>query len=402
MTQNKFTVLLFILLFTTPSGLFAQTLKVVPPEQMGMCVERLSLADSLIEKSIQDGDTPGAVLAIVRDTAIVYKKAYGWMQMKPTKEIMRTDVLFDLASLTKPIAAGTAIMKLVENGLIRLTDPVSKYLPEFRHFGGEKRPRNEQPQIIHLLTHTAGLPSYAPVDSLIGRFGDHASDSLMSFLSAHPNPPAAGTRFIYSCPGFIALQKIVEKVTGESLSDYSEKHLFQPAGMMNTFYTPKLLYDGPVAPTLYSEEEGLLSGIVHDPLARKVMNGVSGNAGLFSTADDLALYAALLLNNGRINEKNILTPASVRIMTGAPEGLGHSGRSPGWDISSSFASNQGDLLHHVAYGHTGYTGTSLVIDPESRIAILLLTNRVYPDDRGSVVDLRAKIANVVASSIIQE
>ena len=390
-------------LTTAPAS--AQPLPHVSPEEAGMDPRQLMRVDSLILDAIAEGSTPGAVLVVVRNNAIVYENAWGWTRRTPDQRDMQTGTIFDLASLTKPVATATAVMKLVEQGHLRLTDPVSKYLPEYARFGGQERPLREQPRIIHLLTHTAGLPSYAPVSELQKRYGGQAGDNLMSYLCAIPDPAAPGTSMTYSCPSFITLKEVVEAVTGTGFDIWTREHLFVPLGMTDTFFLP---VGNPVdgnllermAPTVYTEEQGVVAGIVHDPLAREVMGGVSGNAGLFSTAGDLALFAAMMLNDGAVNGKRILSPATVRTMTEAPAGFEDFGRALGWDLASSFASNQGDLFGGRTYGHTGYTGTSMVLDPDTRTAVILLTNRVYPDDTTSVVDLRAKVANVVAASIL--
>ncbi len=384
----------------------AQPLQRVSPEEAGMDRQQLFRVDSLILDAIAAELTPGAVLVVVRDSSIVYENAWGWTRRQPEQRDMQTETIFDLASLTKPLVTATAVMKLVEQGHLRLTDPVSKYLPEFARLGGEERPLREQPRIIHLLTHTAGLPSYAPVSELQKQYGEQAGDNLMSYLCAIPDPAAPGTRMTYSCPSFITLKEVVEAVTGTGFDSWTRDHLFAPLGMTDTFFLPvgdpvdEAVLDR-IAPTIYNREQGVVAGIVHDPLAREVMGGISGNAGLFSTAGDLALFAAMMLNDGTINGKRILSPATVRTMTEVPAGMEDFGRALGWDLTSSFASNQGDLFGSRTYGHTGYTGTSMVLDPDTRTAVILLTNRVYPDDTTSVVDLRAKVANVVAASILE-
>ena len=390
-----------------PGGtLSAQPLTHATPEEMGMDREQLLRVDSLILDAIKSELTPGAVLVVVRDSVIVYEKAWGWTRRVPELQDMQTGTIFDLASLTKPVATATAALKLVEDGRLRLTDPVSKYVPEFARFGGDDLPLRDQPRVIHLLTHTAGLPSYAPVRELRKSYGDKAGENLMSHLCALPDRAAPGTEMTYSCPSFITLQQVVEAVTETDLHSWTRDHLFGPLGMKETFFLPvgepvDLETLGRIAPTVYNRREGVVAGIVHDPLAREVMGGISGNAGLFSTAGDLAVFAAMLLNDGAINGNRILSPATVRTLTNAPAGLESFGRALGWDLSSSFASNQGDLFGKNTYGHTGYTGTSMVLDPDTRTAVILLTNRVYPDDTTSVVDLRAKVANIVAASILE-
>ncbi len=379
----------------------AQPLQHASPQKMNLDPVRMLAADSLINDAINSGVTPGAVLVVVRENFLVYRRAYGMMQREPEMRAMHTNTIFDLASLTKPLATGVAIMKLVESGHIRLTDPVSKYVPEFAHFGGMELPLREQPRIIHLLTHTAGLPSYASVRQLEKLYGPEAADSLMTWLCTLPDRAVPGTQLTYSCPSFITLQQVVEAVSGMDLGTWTRRHIYEPLGMHETFYLPDAALLDRIAPTLYRDEEGVIAGVVHDPLARDVMGGISGNAGLFSTADDLAIFAAMMLNDGAVDGRRLLAPATVRTMTSAPVGFESFGRALGWDLSSSFASNQGDLFGTRTYGHTGYTGTSMVLDPDTRTAVILLTNRVYPEDSTSVVDLRAKVANVVAASILK-
>ena len=400
--KHGYTVLLIILTaFLSFVSSVAQPLQHAAPGFMNMDPAHLLAVDSLVSDAIDSGLTPGAVLIVVRDSLIVHREAYGWMQKKPEMREMHINTIFDLASLTKPLATGVAIMKLVEDGHIRLTDPISKYVPQFARFGGTELPLREQPRIIHLLTHTAGLPSYAPVRQLEELYGPDAGDSLMTWVCALPYRAAPGTDLTYSCPSFITLQQVVEEVTGMDLATWTRLHIYEPLGMLETYFLPNVALLDRIAPTVYSEDQGVIAGIVHDPLAREVMNGISGNAGLFSTADDLAIFAAMMLNDGAINGTRILSPAAVRTMTSVPAGYESFGRALGWDLSSAFASNKGDLFGERTYGHTGYTGTSMVLDPDTRTAVILLTNRVYPDDSTSVVDLRAKVANVVAASILK-
>ncbi|MBP3192015.1 serine hydrolase domain-containing protein [Natronogracilivirga saccharolytica] len=400
--RYSFLLMFPLLMIMTITNGTAQTggLTEVPPQQAGIDPDQLARVDSLIYQAIDDGETPGAVLVVVRDSVVVHRKAYGYMQKEPESLPLSPETIYDLASLTKPLATATAAMKLVQDGYLRLSDPVADFVPEFEHFGGGSEGSGNRPRVLNLLTHTAGIPSYAPVEKLKELYGDQASDSLMTWLSSLPDRPEPGEQMTYSCPSYITLQKVIEDVTGMSLADYTRKKIFGPLGMHNTFYTPDPEFHHKIAPTSYSDEDGVVTGIVHDPLANEIMKGVSGNAGLFSTADDLALFAAMMLNDGAINGTRIFGPATVRAMTSTPDGMESFGRGPGWDLDSSFASNQGDLFGKHTYGHTGYTGTSMVMDADTRTAVILLTNRVYPDDSGSVIDLRAKVSNVVAASVL--
>lgn len=391
-----------IILFTLLLSWFtvqAQGLPVTSPLELGMDSGHLSRVDGLIEQAIADKETPGAVLLVVRNGSIAYRKAYGLMQIYPEKKQMEAATMFDLASITKPVATATSLMILLDRGLVTLNDPISRFIPGFMAWEGDERRQNVR--IKHLLTHSAGLPAYAPVSQLSGRFGSPSPDSLLHYFATIPRHSEPGSNFTYSCPSFITLQRIIEGVTGESLHAFTQNNIFRPLGMHNTTFKPGENRMAFVAPTEVLEDKGLLTGEVHDPLANIMMGGISGNAGLFSTADDLAVFSAMMLNGGIYNENRILSQAAVKKMTEKPEGLEQFGRGLGWDLSSSFSSNQGDLFGKNTYGHTGYTGTSIVIDPDSQTAVILLTNRVHPDDTGSVVRLRSQVANVVSASILE-
>jgi serine-type D-Ala-D-Ala carboxypeptidase len=391
----------FLVLLIFPFVLLSQSLPFVSPENAGLDGQVLAQADRIIESAIHNNETPGAVLLVLRNGAIVYRKAYGNKQTIPTIKPMDVATVFDLASITKPVATATSIMILVERGHIRLLDPVSMYIPEFQPWKNEEGTITQEIRIIHLLTHTSGLPAYAPVEKLSGEYGHPAPDGVIEYLKEVDRGAMPGTSFTYSCPNFITLQRIVETVTGQTLAEFSRTNIFEPLGMNHTSYMPDSSLFPVIAPTEMLAGGELLIGTVHDPLARVMMGCISGNAGLFSTADDLAVFATMMLNEGTFNGVRILSPVSVRAMTTIPPGFEKFGRGFGWDISSSYASNKGDLFGSKAYGHTGYTGTSVVIDPETGIAVVLLTNRVHPDDRASVVRLRSLIANVVAASVVE-
>ncbi len=377
----------------------SQSLPVLSPKDAGIDELRLKRVDEIILSAIDNNETPGAVLIVLRDTAIVYKKAYGMRQIVPGQKEMELPVIFDLASLTKPIATATAIFILAERGEIRFLDPVSRFIPGFNAWNNPETGRSEEIRIIHLLTHTSGLPSYPPVDQLVSDHGSPAPGAVVEYFTHLERTTKPGTSFLYSCPNFVMLQQIVEIVSGKTLAEFTRENIFDPLQMNNTTYNPGDDMLDLIAPTTI-EDDKLLTGVVHDPFARKLMGGISGNAGLFSTAHDLAVFTAMLLNNGTINGTRILSPLSVTTLTTIPGGYESFGRSPGWDMHSAFASNQGDLFSNHTYGHTGYTGTSIVIDPKTRTAVILLTNRVHPDDSTSVVRLRSLVANVVAGAVI--
>lgn len=374
-------------------SLFAQ-LELVAPQQCGMSAERLEIADKVIENAIENGETPGAVLFVSRFGKLVWKKAYGHKSLVPEKVKMSTETVFDMASITKPVATATSAMKLIENGQLRLLDPVKKFFP-FDDWQDEATNDKETIRVWHLLTHTSGLPPYAPVEKLKGLYGSPNPDSTIAYIGKMKRSHAPGTNFKYSCLNFITLQRIIEKISSRSLADFSRETIFEPLKMEHTMYEP----DFDCAPT--EVIDGVpLNGKVHDPLAREMMGCVSGNAGLFSNGDDMAVFAQMMLNGGEYNGVRILSPLTVKTMTRVPEQVKFSGRALGWDMKSAYSSNGGDLFSDKSFGHTGYTGTSIWIDPEYQIAVILLTNRVHPDDTASVVRLRSLVANAVASSII--
>jgi uncharacterized protein YbbC (DUF1343 family)/CubicO group peptidase (beta-lactamase class C family) len=345
---------------------------------------RLPSVDAVIEQAIHDGNIPGAVLVIGHNGRVIYRKAYGNRALEPRRESMTLDTIFDLASLTKVIATTTAVMQLVEQGKVRLNDPVAKYLPEFAQNG------KDDVTIRQLLTHYSGL---APDLDLKMPWEGKDTAYRMAFSETPEDPP--GSRFSYSDINFIVLGALVERVSGESLDEYCERHIFLPLKMTHTRFLPPAAWRAKIAPTQYDENEHMLRGVVHDPTARR-MGGVAGHAGLYSTADDLAKFAQALLNGGG----GILSPLSVEKMT-QPEQPPSAPvlRGFGWDIDSPFSTNRGDLLPIGSYGHTGFTGTSMWIDPTTQTCIILLTNAVHPRGKGNAIALRSEVATAVAAAL---
>ncbi|MGC2819002.1 MAG: serine hydrolase [Candidatus Sulfotelmatobacter sp.] len=345
---------------------------------------RLNNVDRVIEQAIHDGNIPGAVLLVGHNGRVIYRKAYGNRALEPRREPMTLDTIFDLASLTKVIATTTAVMQLVEEGKVRLNDPVAKYLPEFAQNG------KDDVTLRQLLTHYSGL---APDLDLKMPWEGKDTAYRMAFAETPQDPP--GSRFSYSDINFIVLGALVERVSGESLDEYCQRHIFLPLKMMHTRFLPPAAWRAKIAPTQYDENEHMLRGVVHDPTARR-MGGVAGHAGLFSTADDLAKFAQALLNGGG----GILSPLSVEKMT-QPEQPPSAPvlRGFGWDIDSPFSSNRGDLLPIGSYGHTGFTGTSIWIDPTTQTYIILLTNAVHPRGKGNAIALRSEVATAVAAAL---
>jgi uncharacterized protein YbbC (DUF1343 family) len=336
-----------------------------------------------MEKAVSDGLIPGGVILVGHNGQVVYRKAYGWRSLEPAKEAMTADTVFDLASLTKCIATATSVVKLLEEGKLRLNDPVVAYLPEFGKNG------KENITIRQLLTHFSGLREDLDLKQ-------SWSGSAEAYRMAMDERPvyAAGARFLYSDINYETLGFIVEKVSGMPLDRYAEQNIFAPLGMSNTRYTPPTSWSSRVAPTEYDEQNQMLRGVVHDPTARR-MGGVAGHAGLFSTADDLAIYAQEMLTGSRI-----LSRVSIEKMTTPQQPANAASlRGLGWDIDSPFASNRGDLLPVGSFGHTGFTGTSLWMDSTTNTYIILLTNAVHPHVGNSVVSLRARVANAVVSEL---
>ena len=412
-----FTAMAFLLSLNLPAQV-----KVAKPEDHGMDPERLAKVDAVIADAIGAGDIPGAVLAVVRHNDIVYLKAYGNKSVVPEVVPMTTDTMFDLASLSKCVGTTLSIMQLIEGGHLRLTDPVKRFIPGFKPWIDPETGEEVDIILRDLLTHSSGLSEYYDADLFVERFGTNQPDSLVRVIASeverHFRP---GADFLYSCLNFITLQRVLETVTGERLCDYAESHVFAPLGLKHTCYfplqedlrTPARHIDllPLVAPTEVQRDGSVLLGAVHDPLARLANGGNSGNAGVFSDAVDLSRICMMIMGNGqaykdlklgyRDPDIRFLSRAAVRLMTTVPPQNAPSvGRALGWDVSSSHSGLRGDLFNpETTLMHTGYTGTSLVIDLDTRTAIVLLTNRVHPSDDGSVSRLRALVSNIVAGAV---
>jgi uncharacterized protein YbbC (DUF1343 family)/CubicO group peptidase (beta-lactamase class C family) len=347
-------------------------------------LSRLAVVDSIVERAIVDRQIPGAVVLIGHNGKMVYRKAFGRRALEPRREPMTVDTIFDLASLTKVIATTTSVMQLVERGEIRLNDTVAKYLPEFAQNA------KEDITVRQLLTHYSGL---APDLDLTKPWQGKETAYQMAFAEKPETPPGSG--FVYSDINFITLGALVEHVSKESLDLYTTAHIFTPLKMLHTRFVPPRSWRGKIAPTQFDDHSHMLRGEVHDPTALR-MGGVAGHAGLFSTGDDLAKFAQALLDGG----KGILAPLTVEKMTSPEQPPNATAvRGFGWDIDSPFSSNRGDLLPVGSFGHTGFTGTSIWIDPTTQTYIILLTNAVHPRGQGNAVGLRTKIATAVAAAL---
>ena len=346
--------------------------------------ERLAPVDEIVARAVASGHTPGAVVLIGHQGKVIYRKAFGNRSLDPTVEPMTVDTVFDMASLTKVIATTGSVMRMVQLGQIKLNDPVARYIPEFAQYG------KGEVTIRQLLTHYSGLrPDLDLKPEWVGReeaFRLANSEKLIY-------PP--GSTFVYSDINFIVLGELVQKVTGMTLNRYAETFIFAPLGMTNSRFLPPESWFARIAPTAKDERSGImLRGIVHDPTAR-VMGGVAGHAGLFSTADDTARLAQALLNGGapvwsRLTVEKMTTPQQPPNMTIL--------RGLGWDIDSPYSTNRGDLLPVGSFGHTGFTGTSLWIDPVTNTYVIILTNAVHIKG-GNVVTMRSEVATAVAAAL---
>jgi CubicO group peptidase (beta-lactamase class C family) len=390
-------VILFVLLSVMTAG--AQPLQRVAPEAVGLDASRLANADAAIMKAIQEKDIPGAVLAVVRHGKMAYLKAYGNKQIYPTTVAMTTNTVFDMASCSKCMSTAICAMILIERGQLRLLDRVGVYIPGFEDWKDAKGEK-QSIRIVDLMTHTSGLPPYAPVDSLKKKYGAPNRDGVIDYISHCKRDFRPETDFQYSCLNFITLQRVIETISGMNLREFAKKNVFDVLGMTHTDYCPNAELKKLCAPATKQPDGSVLQGIVHDPLARVMNGGISGNAGVFSSADDIAVLAAALQNGGQWNGHRILSPMGVKAMRTVPRCVSTLGRALGWDVFSDYASNIGDIFGPNTYGHTGYTGTSIVIDPDSDTSVILLTNRVHPDDGGACVRLRSLVANAVAAAVI--
>ena len=414
------------------------------PQGVSLSDERMALADSVINSAIERDDFPGAVLCVVGRAAdgesmgdILYLKAYGSRQVVSGGKAdggfvadtiaMTSDAVFDMASVSKCVGTTLSFMRLVEDGKLRIDDAVSRYIDDFKPWESKPEKRGEPVEretitLRHLLNHTSGLAPGIYVPSFVKRYerwGDPAKqnlrDSLITYLALDaPRNSRPGEKMRYSCLNFITLQAVIERVSGERLDHFAAKNVFEPLALKNTWYNPiderekPFVADAPIVPTSL-EGEHLLVGEVHDPTARIVNRGVSGNAGLYSTAEDLAVVASMLMNGGVLSSpreglmgklgfkqsKRLYSQHCVDTFFELTDECREHGRTLGWDTSSF-----GDLDDYQrVINHTGYTGTSMQMNLDEGVAIILLTNRVHPIDDGAVGRPRALVTNIISSAI---
>ena len=420
--------LICVYLCSSVAKIQAQGLPVAAPQAVGMNAAKLNQIDALVEADIAAKKLPGAVVLVGHKGKIVFRKAFGNRSLVPTVEKMTVDTIFDVASLTKPIATATSIMILVEQGKLRLNDTIGMYIPDIDDASAKRV------TIQQLLTHTSGYaPDFDLKEKWTGREG------MLAALKKEKLRTPQGTKFVYSDIGFEVLGELVFRISNQELDRFASS-FFTQFGLESSLFMrfPPEGWRGTqtqVAPTenirgqnsylgstfLGDPHTGdkILRGAVHDPTAFR-MGGVAGHAGLFSTADDLARYCQMLLNGGIAPDWSGQHPAGraggaskdarppVRVLSAqtvarmtSPIVVSESGdaRGLGWDINTSFSSNRGDLFPLGSFGHTGFTGTSVWIDRVSQTFVVFLSNRVHPDGKGDVGPLRSKVATVVSSAV---
>jgi CubicO group peptidase (beta-lactamase class C family) len=367
-----------------------------PHAQDAQTEARFARIDAIVDAAIERRELPGAVVLVGEGDRILYLKAFGRRAVEPTPEAMTVDTIFDAASLTKVVATTTSVMQLVEQGYLRLRDPVAKYVPAFN-----TRTKNRI-TIGQLLTHTSGLAPDLPLNVAFRGTDEAIRRAGLSTLAATP-----GTKLIYSDINFFLLGYIVQRVTVEPLAQYVKTHIFDPLKMQDTGFEPAASLVPRIAPTERCAElawpcstpnDAFLRGTVHDPTARR-MGNVAGHAGLFSTAADLSRFCRMLLNGGSLDGAHVLSPATVErmIAPSTPAGMKEV-RGLGWDIDTGDSGNRGDLFPvGTTFGHTGWTGTSLWMDPRTKSYVIFLSNRVHPNGRGDVVATRGLVANVAVA-----
>lgn len=357
----------------------------VAPEVLGMDAERLQAIDAVVQEGLDQGKMPGCVVMVGRRGGVVYHKAFGFRQTEPEQQPMLRDTVFDLASLTKPIATATSILSLIERGQISLDATVASYIPEFAANG------KESITVRQLLTHQSGLIA----DNALADYEHGVAEAFSRINNLKPTADP-GTRFIYSDVGFIVLGRLVQTVSGLTVHEYSQEHLFRPLQMLETGYLPAAELRARAVVT-ERREDRWMQGEVHDPRAW-LLEGVAGHAGLFSTAADLARYAVMLLNGGRLGDAQVLKPETVRLMTTA-QPVSSGWRGLGWDMRTGYSSNRGDLMTPSAFGHGGFTGTAIWMDPQLDLFVVFLSNRVHPDGKGLVNPLAGRIGTIAAAAI---
>lgn len=350
---------------------------------------KLADADAVIEAAIAAHKCPGAVLCVGNADGILYHKAYGNRSLKPTTQPMTIDTVFDCASLSKPVGTSTSAMVLVDRHQLDVHERVATYLPAFANHG------KENVTVEQILLHWAGLIPDNPIADFANG-GDAGVAAIMNLTPTHP----PGTHFAYSDCSFITVGKVVEAVAKQPLNQFAKQNVFEPLGMTDTGYNPPEAIRARAAIT--EQRNGhWMQGEVHDPRAY-AMGGVAGHAGLFSTSTDLSRFCRMILNGGQLDGHRVLSEATVSLWTTPhhlPDGTG--GRTYGFDVDTPYAGPRGERFEKgTTFGHTGFTGTSLWIDPKHKVFVILLTNSVHPDGKGDVRALRRQAGTIVGNALL--
>jgi uncharacterized protein YbbC (DUF1343 family)/CubicO group peptidase (beta-lactamase class C family) len=369
-------------LFLSVLGPCLCLLALVPVDQ------RWQRIDDLVNEGMHDGKLHGAIVLVGQRGKTLYEKAFGYRAVEPNQEAMTLDTIFDAASLTKVVATTTSAMMLLEQGKLRLADRVATFIPGFERYG------KQDITIRHLMTHMSGLRP-----DIDWSFEWEGYDKAIELAIEEVPVAAPNQRFIYSDINYFLLGDIIAKVSGQSLKQLSEENIFKPLGMKDTMFLPPESLRPRIAPTERAADGTFLRGVVHDPTSRR-MGGVAGHAGLFTTAHDLAIFCRMLLGGGTLNGVRLLSPLTVARMTSPATPAGERNtRGLGWDIDSTYSSNRGELFPIGSFGHTGFTGTSLWIDPKTGAYVIFLSSRVHPDGKGDVTPLRARVATAAAAAL---
>ena len=354
---------------------------------------KLGEIDEAVERAVAQGKIPGGVFWLEHEGEI-YAKAYGHMSVEPEIVPTRLDAIYDAASLTKVIATTPAIMLLMERGRIEIEAPVHRYLEDYSVGEGTDL------TIRHLMTHTSGLPPGIPLSiekEGVSKKWEGYETALALAMAERPRTKP-GTQFVYSDINFILLGEIVQRATGRPLEAFTREEIFEPLGMVDTGYLPSPELKSRIAPTNWEDGE-MLRGTVHDPVCRRA-GGALGHAGLFTTAVDLARFARMIRNKGELDGIRLFQRETVELMTTtqSPDQVAAL-RGLGWDIDTGYSRQRGNLFPVGGFGHTGFTGPSLWIDPHSNSFVIFMSNRTHPDGKGNVLELRGQLGTLAAEAI---
>jgi serine-type D-Ala-D-Ala carboxypeptidase len=366
--------------------LFAQA-----AERRGIDAAAAASIDRAVLAAVELRLTPGAVVVAGRSDGVLYQKAFGRLTYDPGSAAVTPDTVYDMASLTKTVATATSVMVLVEQKKLAVVDPVGKHLP------GMSVPDKKDVTIEHCLLHRAGFVADNPIGDYSG-----TPDAAMAAIYAGKLKTKPGAAFEYSDVGFIVLGELVKNVGGAPLDAFARQHVFDPLGMTGTAFNPPIAWQARIAPTEFRQGGKPTVGTVHDPRAAR-LGGVAGHAGLFSTGPDVARYCRMILGKGQLDGKRVLGEATVAEMLESrcmPDGKNC--RGYGWDVDTKFSpANRGERFERGStMGHTGYTGTSLWLDPVNDAFIVILTNRVHPDDDATIAPLRKRVATIAAEAML--